>query len=266
MKVWMLTGDKLETVQNIALSCNLIDGSFKVLTVTDDRVNSEEAAMLELDQYKKKDIPDSRQSGQKVCLCIEGGALSQALRLEGIGEEKDSTLKYIQQDGPFMKLIRDCDAVICCRCKPNHKQQVVRLVKRKGGKDSVSLSIGDGANDVAMINEAEIGIGIIGKEGVQAVLASDYAIAQFRFLTQLMFVHGRWDYQRMCLLIKYTLYKNAAFAPVQWLYQFPWAAFSAVPFWIQYYQTLWNILFTFGSIVAVAFFRKDFIHQPTLHR
>lgn len=61
---------------------------------------------------------------------------------------------------------------------------------------SRTLAIGDGANDVPMIQSAHVGVGISGKEGMQAVLASDYSIAQFRFLSRLLLVHGRWDYRR----------------------------------------------------------------------
>lgn len=70
-----------------------------------------------------------------------------------------------------------------------------------------TLAIGDGANDVPMIQAANIGVGISGKEGMQAVMASDYAIAQFRFLARLMLVHGRWSYRRIALIIIYSFYK-----------------------------------------------------------
>lgn len=61
----------------------------------------------------------------------------------------------------------------------------------------MTLSIGDGANDVAMIQEANVGCGLFGLEGSQAALSADYAFGQFRFLTKLLIVHGRWSYMRI---------------------------------------------------------------------
>ena len=74
-----------------------------------------------------------------------------------------------------------------------------------------TLSIGDGANDVAMIQEAHVGVGIRGEEGLQAVNASDFAIAQFRFLSVLLLKHGRFNYVRMCRVVRYMFYKNVRY-------------------------------------------------------
>lgn len=100
-------------------------------------------------------------------------------------------------------------AVICCRVTPLQKAMVVQLIKKY--KKAVTLAIGDGANDVSMIKEAHIGIGITGQEGNQATLASDYSLSQFRFLERLLLVHGRWSYYRMCKFLRYFFYKNLAF-------------------------------------------------------
>lgn len=100
-------------------------------------------------------------------------------------------------------------AVICCRVTPLQKAMVVHLIKKY--KKAVTLAIGDGANDVSMIKEAHIGIGITGMEGNQATMASDYSLGQFRFLERLLLVHGRWSYYRMCKFLRYFFYKNVAF-------------------------------------------------------
>jgi len=100
-------------------------------------------------------------------------------------------------------------AVICCRVTPLQKAMVVQLIKKY--KKAVTLAIGDGANDVSMIKEAHIGVGITGQEGNQATLASDYSLGQFRFLERLLLVHGRWSYYRMCKFLRYFFYKNLAF-------------------------------------------------------
>ena len=125
----------------------------------------------------------------------------------------------------FLAVAEQCTSVICCRVTPLQKARVVELVKRY--KKAVTLSIGDGANDVSMIKTAHIGGGISGQEGMQAVLASDYSIAQFRFLERLLLVHGRWSYYRMCKFLRYFFYKNFAFTLCHFWYAF-FCGFSAL--------------------------------------
>ena len=120
-------------------------------------------------------------------------------------------------------------AVICCRVTPLQKAMVVELIKKN--KKAVTLAIGDGANDVSMIKAAHIGVGISGQEGMQAVLASDYSIAQFRFLERLLLVHGRWSYYRMCKFLRYFFYKNFAFTLCHFWFAF-FCGFSAQVYFI----------------------------------
>ena len=105
----------------------------------------------------------------------------------------------------FLDVATKCNSVICCRVTPLQKALVVDLVKKH--KKAVTLAIGDGANDVAMIQEAHVGVGIAGVEGRAAVMSSDYAIGQFRFLTRLVLVHGRWSYRRLAETIANFFYK-----------------------------------------------------------
>ena len=102
--------------------------------------------------------------------------------------------------------------------------KVVRLIKRR--RKAITLAIGDGANDVSMIKAAHVGVGISGLEGRQAVLASDFSIAQFRFLERLLLVHGHWSYVRMCAFLRYFFYKNFAFTLLHFWYAF-YCAYSA---------------------------------------
>lgn len=99
----------------------------------------------------------------------------------------------------FLELAIGCASVICCRSSPKQKALVTRLVKE--GSTKTTLAIGDGANDVGMLQEADIGIGISGVEGMQAVMSSDIAIAQFRFLERLLLVHGHWCYRRISTMV-----------------------------------------------------------------
>lgn len=87
------------------------------------------------------------------------------------------------------------------------KAEIVQMV-RDQRPQTVTLAIGDGANDVAMIQAAHVGVGISGMEGLQAACSSDYSIAQFRFLRRLLFVHGAWNHNRLCKLILYSFHKN----------------------------------------------------------
>ena len=87
--------------------------------------------------------------------------------------------------------------MICCRVSPIQKAEVVQMVQESAVGHQISLAIGDGANDVAMIQKADVGVGISGNEGLQAANSSDFAIAQFRFLARLLFVHGAWNYMRV---------------------------------------------------------------------
>jgi phospholipid-translocating ATPase len=105
----------------------------------------------------------------------------------------------------FLNLGTQCETVICCRVSPAQKALIVRLVKE--GRNAMTLSIGDGANDVAMIQEANIGVGLFGLEGSQAAMSADYAFGQFRFLTKLLIVHGRWSYHRVADMHSNFFYK-----------------------------------------------------------
>lgn len=124
----------------------------------------------------------------------------------------------------FLAVACQCKSVICCRVTPLQKALVVDLVKRH--KKVITLSIGDGANDVSMLKMAHIGVGISGQEGMQAVLASDFSIAQFSYLERLLLVHGRWSYFRMCKFLRYFFYKNFSFTLCNLWYAF-FCGFSA---------------------------------------
>jgi phospholipid-translocating ATPase len=181
IRMWMLTGDKRETAINIGYSCRLIK-DYSNLTILDHESGeveqSIEAAILAI----------TRGEAAHSVVVVDGQTLAQIT--------EDDTLQMF-----FYELAILADSVICCRASPSQKAALVKSI-RKRVKKSITLAIGDGANDIAMIQEAHVGIGITGKEGLQAARTSDYSIAQFRFLTKLLLVHGRWNYIRTC---KYTV-------------------------------------------------------------
>uniref|UniRef100_A0A671VP61 Phospholipid-transporting ATPase n=1 Tax=Sparus aurata TaxID=8175 RepID=A0A671VP61_SPAAU len=203
IKIWVLTGDKKETAENIGYSCSLL---------TDD-------------------------------MQIHYG--------EDVNNNKDGNMS-LQID--FVDMACECEAVICCRVTPKQKANVVSLVKKY--KKAVTLSIGDGANDVNMIKTADIGVGISGQEGMQAVMSSDYAFAQFRYLERLLLVHGRWSYIRMCKFLRYFFFKNFAFTLVHFWYSF-FSGYSSQVAYEDWFITLYNLCYSSLPVLLVGLLDQD---------
>ncbi|NXH22469.1 AT10B ATPase, partial [Bucco capensis] len=154
------------------------------------------------------------------------------------------TLNIIFQGGlekKFLELTRHCRSVLCCRSTPLQKSMVVKLIRRQ--LKVMTLSIGDGANDVSMIQAADVGIGISGQEGMQAVMASDFAISRFKHLKKLLLVHGHWCYARLARMVIYFFYKNVCYVNLLFWYQF-FCGFSGSTM-IDYWQMIFfNLFFT----------------------
>ena len=180
IKVWMLTGDKLETAENIGYSCSLVQANFDKFYIQNGQDFSTLANDLKEDLDRREEQSESQR--KKICVIIEGSALIEM-------EKDEDLLKKVVIDG-----LSRADSVICCRMNPKQKGDIVKMVKKYINK--ITLGIGDGANDVNMIQEADIGIGLYGKEGLRAVQSSDYALVEFKALWRLLFVHGRWSYLR----------------------------------------------------------------------
>ncbi|XP_062558691.1 phospholipid-transporting ATPase ID isoform X4 [Armigeres subalbatus] len=178
--------------------------------------------------------------GAGVALVINGHSLAHCLQPD--------------METKFLEIASHCRAVICCRVTPLQKAMVVELIKRS--KNAVTLAIGDGANDVSMIKAAHIGVGISGQEGMQAVLASDYSIAQFKFLERLLLVHGRWSYYRMCKFLRYFFYKNFAFTLCHFWYAF-FCGFSAQTVFDPMYISVYNLFYTSLPVLALGIFEQD---------
>ncbi|XP_008803426.2 LOW QUALITY PROTEIN: phospholipid-transporting ATPase 3 [Phoenix dactylifera] len=257
IKIWVLTGDKIETAINIAYACNLINNDMKQFTISsetdaireaEDRGDPVEIARVIRDSVKqalKRCLEEAQEylhaiSGTKLALIIDGKCLMYAL---------DPNLRV-----NLLNLSLNCSSVVCCRVSPLQKAQVTSLVKK--GARKITLSIGDGANDVSMIQAAHVGVGISGLEGMQAVMASDFAIAQFRFLTDLLLVHGRWSYLRLCKVITYFFYKNLTFTLTQFWFTFQ-TGFSGQRFYDDWFQSLYNVIFTALPVIIVGLFDKD---------
>jgi phospholipid-translocating ATPase len=208
IKLWVLTGDKVETAINIGFSCNLLSNDVELILFDLGESNKEAAETL-LDTYLAK-FGMTGSDAELAAARLDHGAPdpTHALVIDG------DSLKLVLHDDlqqKFLLLCKQCKSVLCCRVSPAQKAAVVQLVKI--GLDVMALSIGDGANDVAMIQEADIGVGIAGEEGRQAVMSSDYAIGQFRYLQRLILVHGRWSYRRLAEAISNFFYKVSRRTP-----------------------------------------------------
>ncbi|PCH36737.1 calcium transporting ATPase [Wolfiporia cocos MD-104 SS10] len=225
IKVWVLTGDRQETAINIGMSCRLISESMNLVIVNEE-------TMLETQEFITKRlsaIKNQRSTGEleDLALIIDGKSLGFAL-------EKDIS-------GAFLELALMCKAVVCCRVSPLQKALVVKLVKKN--QKSILLAIGDGANDVSMIQAAHVGVGISGLEGLQAARSADVAISQFRYLKKLLLVHGAWSYQRLSKLLLYSFYKNIVLYMTQFWYSF-FNSFSGEIVYESWTLSMYNVIFT----------------------
>uniref|UniRef100_A0A8C3Y1C1 Phospholipid-transporting ATPase n=1 Tax=Catharus ustulatus TaxID=91951 RepID=A0A8C3Y1C1_CATUS len=237
IKIWVLTGDKKETAENIGFSCELLTQDTTICYGEDIRQNE---ILLEKKKKKKKlklKFPRTAEEKKK--------QTEKRRRAEAYKE---------QQQQNFVDLASECRAVICCRVTPKQKAMVVEMVKKY--KKAITLAIGDGANDVNMIKTAHIGVGISGQEGMQAVMSSDYSFGQFRYLQRLLLVHGRWSYIRMCKFLRYFFYKNFAFTLAHIWYSF-FNGFSAQTAYEDWFITVYNVLYSSLPVLLVGLFDQD---------
>ncbi|GLT31904.1 hypothetical protein SLA2020_066040 [Shorea laevis] len=253
IRIWVLTGDKMGTSINIGYACKLLREGMKLIEIT---LDLPEIVALEKQGDKQAITNDSFRS---VKIQIEEGTkqLDEESSV-GFGLIIDGkSLTFALDDSvkkSFLGLAIKCASVICCRSSPKQKALVTRLVKVEEGK--TTLAIGDGANDVGMIQEADIGVGISGVEGMQAVMASDFAIAQFRFLERLLLVHGHWCYRRIAMMICYFFYKNITFGFTLFWFEAN-ASFSGQPAYNDWYMSCYNVFFTSLPVIAIGVFDQD---------
>jgi len=235
IKMWMLTGDKRETAINIGHSCRLIKDYSHVIILDSETGMVENLMATSLLEITSGSIPHS-------VVVVDGQTLSY---IDG-----NETLSYL-----FFDLATMVDSVICCRASPSQKASLVKEIRNKV-KKSVTLAIGDGANDIAMIQEAHVGIGITGKEGFQAARISDYSIAQFRFLQKLLLVHGRWNYIRTGKYILGTFWKEMFFYLTQAHYQ-KFNGYTGTSLYESWSLSMFNTLFTSLPVIFLGIFEQD---------
>lgn len=255
IKIWVLTGDKMETAINIGYACSLLREEMKQIIVSLDSVDmhalekegdkdaiaaaSMEIITKQIEEGKAR-AKSAKEKSIKCSLVIDGKSLGFALAKN--------------MDKSFLDLALSCASVICCRSSPKQKALVTQLVKL--GTKQTTLAIGDGGNDVGMLQEADIGVGISGVEGMQAAMSSDFAIAQFRFLERLLLVHGHWCYRRIAMMICYFFYKNIAFGFTLFWFE-AYASFSGQSAYNDWYMSFYNVFFTSLPVIALGVFDQD---------
>ena len=241
IKVWMLTGDKMNTAYNIGLSCNLISADMKTFNICGKEkrkdenlkdINKEERNQVIIDFGKEfQGFKSQFNSMEKPSF----GILVDEKALLTINDNED--MQKI-----FLGIAKDAEAVICCRVSPLQKSQVVKMMK-KYDQNGITLAIGDGGNDVPMIMEAHIGVGIYGEEGLRAVQSSDYAIGEFKILRELLLSHGRMNYVRNSECIHYFFFKNFVQTFNHFIFGF-YCNFTGQTIIDDWFITLYNLLFT----------------------
>ena len=243
IKIWMLTGDKMNTAYNIGLSCNLISTNMKIFKLCGvEKKLNEQMEMVNKEECEKVILDFAKEFNK-----FKGNFDSMNKELNSFGILVDEkALKTINDEEEmqkiFLDIAKDASSVICCRVSPIQKSQVVKMMKNYD-KNGVTLAIGDGGNDVSMIMEAHIGIGIYGEEGMRAVQSGDYAIGEFKILHRLLLFHGRIFYVRNSQCILYFFYKNFVFTLVQFIYGF-YTNFSGQTIIDDWYISFYNLIFT----------------------
>ncbi len=251
IKLWVLTGDKVETAINIGFSCNLLNNDMELIVfkVEDEQISTADAELdKQLELFKMVGSDEELKAARKN---HEAPAPTHAIVIDG------DSLKLVldpQLRQKFLLLCKQCKSVLCCRVSPAQKAAVVSMVKQ--GLDVMTLSVGDGANDVAMIQEADVGVGIAGEEGRQAVMSADYAIGQFRFLQRLVLVHGRWSYRRLAETIANFFYKNIVWTFTIFWYQL-YCSFDMTYLYDYSYILLFNLAFTSLPIGLMGILDQD---------
>ncbi|KAH8586138.1 P-type ATPase-like protein [Bisporella sp. PMI_857] len=190
IKIWMLTGDKVETARCVAVSAKLVARGQYIHTVA--KLKRKDLAQDHLDLLRSK---------TDACLLIDGESLS-------------LLLTHFRQE--FISLAVLLPAVVACRCSPTQKADIARLIREHTKKRI--CCIGDGGNDVSMIQAADVGVGIVGKEGRQASLAADFSIEQFCHLTKLLVWHGRNSYKRSAKLAQFVIHRGLIISVAQTMY------------------------------------------------
>lgn len=246
IRIWVLTGDKVETAVEIARACQLLTEGMAIVRATNA------TSLAQAKEQLREALRTAQVFAGKAC-AGSGDEATVAFVLDG------GTMKYVTDDEEAQELLFQLGLAskvcVCCRLAPQQKRRLVELVRERD-KSRITLAIGDGANDVPMIQGAHVGIGVRGKEGNQSVQASDVALSQFRFLVPLLLCHGRRAYRRVAVFLCYYVYKHVVLAvgDMCWAHQSNFAGQIAYPEWI---ASCYAGLFTSLPVIVVLTMDRD---------
>ncbi|KAK2949082.1 phospholipid-transporting P-type ATPase [Blattamonas nauphoetae] len=292
MNIWILTGDKVATAVNVGFTCGLISRDTIPVYITDDSLkefNETRVKMGKESLYTEhvkvgSDTDNLKLPSRLPCKkAHEDAGLTEPIQilLDDLLSEKikrEETSRDNNNDGgniaiiadgyalnvivssavlvdKFLKLAELGVGVVCCRIAPMQKALIVRMVRSRR-RDIISLAIGDGANDVSMIREAHVGIGIKGVEGTSASQVSDYSIAKFKYLKRLLVVHGHYNFYRLSTMIKYSYYKNLSFC-TQFVFYLVYTLCSFQVPYDSHFISFFNLLYTSIPIIVTMLLDKD---------
>ncbi|VDM22695.1 unnamed protein product [Hydatigera taeniaeformis] len=255
IQIWVLTGDKEETAVNVSFLAGHFAPGLSIVHVT-----------------KQNDLLKCSTTLETQLRAIESTQLGNTKFHYGIVVDGQSLNFALQttQKAKFLLLCHDADAVLCCRLTPMQKAEVVRLVKHSCSPGPITCAIGDGANDVSMILEADVGIGLYGKEGRQAARAADYVIGKFRFLKRALLFHGFNFYWRTANVVLYFFYKNLVFVMAQ-AYFGAFSRFATQTAFSSIYLLSYNVIMTSLPIIVYGILEMRFpeellLNTPLLYR
>ncbi|KAG5483540.1 hypothetical protein CUR178_07862 [Leishmania enriettii] len=252
--VWMLTGDKRETAVTIAATSTLCDPRNDFIDHIDiGHLSPSDPKAIErvghdLDTVEQHLALKGSPQERRCTLVVDGPALNIAMEY------------YFDQ---FLRVSQEVNSAICCRLTPIQKANVVNMFQKSTGK--TALAIGDGANDVSMIQEGRVGVGIIGLEGAQAALAADYAIPRFKHLRRLCAVHGRYALFRNASCILTSFYKNITVSVVQFIFAF-YVGFSGQTLFNGWLLAFYNVFLTSIPPFFMGIFEKDLPEGALMER
>ena len=247
IKLWVLTGDKLETAIAIGKTSKIIP---------------ENSEMLIISATKEDDI--EHQLDKFIENCSVKSFMNPVLIMAAEAVEYSCT-KFVQK---FITLTNMCESVILCRVSPYMKAQVAQVIKDES-KNQI-LAIGDGANDVGMIQVSHVGVGVFGREGRQAAMNADFAIPRFKHIRRLLVVHGHWSYRRFATVAIIMIYKNIVFIFAQFWFSF-FSIWSPTSYYTGFVMSCFNLIFTALPPFAFGFWEQDLeqnilLHHPELYK
>ncbi|EFX02366.1 haloacid dehalogenase-like protein [Grosmannia clavigera kw1407] len=296
IKIWMLTGDKRETAINIAHSARICRPASEIYILDASRGDLAGQMLHVAESLGLRDVGDvadvvaapgdrlwdsfsfwlgrskawkpQQQRRNHTVVVIDGHTLGIIEKQQQNAGKKATSASIFSADADlrelFYTIIPEVDSVICCRASPSQKALLVRSIRQ--GKETskrqrqqnpgLTLAIGDGANDLAMLAEAHVGVGVSGREGLQAARVADYSIAQFRFLGRLLLVHGRWNYVRTAQFILSTFWKEMFFYTPAAAYQW-YCGYTGTSIYESWSLTVLNTLFTSLCVIIPAIVEQD---------